>query len=325
MRFSSSAPFGYNKSVIKVIQPIGFCYGVRNSIKKAREQRRLHKDARIVFLHPIVHNRETHEELLKEIKGENYDPSADPKIYDNALIVTSAHGSTAEEKRLVHYLKGVLLDCTCPFLITAKKTMKAYLDQGYAVYFIGNEKHAETLSVLSSDPRIRYIPTSTALSFDFRSIPQDAKIAVFPQSTLSRTVYESFLSALRKSVSVADLKTFPLCHECANRWDNALKIPPDERFSFFVIGDPTSSNAREFVNLVSQNYPNMKVFLTSSLSELETQMKEIDFRDNVYLASATSASSAQVRTFYKRLKKENRKKKFLRFFRFFSFRKSKRR
>ena len=308
--------------MIKLIQPIGFCYGVRNSIKKAKEERRNSPKRKIVFLHPIVHNRKTHEELLKEVHGEDYDPSADPKIYDNAVIVTSAHGSTAEEKRLVHYLKGELLDCTCPFLITAKKTMKAYLEEGYDVYFVGNEKHAETLSVLSSDPRIIYIPTSKALSFDFKSIREGAKIAVFPQSTLSRTIYESFLSSLRKSVNVSSLKIFPLCHECANRWDAALKIPPEERFSFFVIGDPTSSNAREFVSLVSRNYPNMKVFLTSDADELAQQMKEIDFRDNVYLASATSASADQVRAVYKRLKKENRKQRFLRFLRVLCFHKS---
>jgi hypothetical protein len=66
----------------------------------------------------------------------------------------------------------------------------------------------------------------------------------------------------------------------------------------------------------------MKVFLTSDADELAQQMKEIDFRDNVYLASATSASADQVRAVYKRLKKENRKQRFLRFLRVLSFHKS---
>lgn len=288
--------------MIKIIKPLGFCYGVQNSISKVKELHKQQPERQIVFFKPVVHNHQTQELLEKETGGTIYDPSADYKGYANAFFVSSAHGITRDQKQLAHFLQADLLDCTCPFLSASKGMMEHYLNEGYQVCFLGKSGHDETVSVLNSVPGLLFIPAEKAASFDFNRFKEGEKVALFPQSTLSMTLFNDFKDKLADAVGDS-LKVFPLCHECTNRWNEGLSLSPDTPFTFLVIGDKTSSNANEFVNLMKKNFPDKPVYLVTDLPFLESILPKIDFHHDVYVASATSTSPSEAETIIKRLKK----------------------
>ncbi len=289
--------------MIKIIEPIGFCNGVKSAIKKVEEVREKYPNKKIVFLHPFVHNAKTHKMLLDKVKGEDYDPNKDPKYYFDSYFVFPAHGFIKKEQLLVHYLIANRIDCTCPFLIASKGMMKKDLNNGKTVYFIGKDTHAETLSVLDSDPRIKFISEKKLNNYDFNTFNDDKAVAIYPQSTLSMSVYDKFTEAIKKRDDSAKFKFFPLCHECVDRWKKGLSLDEGEFNSIIVIGDQSSSNAIEFYNMLKQKYEDKRIYLVPDVEKLKEIIDEINFSNNVYLASATSASNETVDAIEKILNK----------------------
>jgi 4-hydroxy-3-methylbut-2-enyl diphosphate reductase len=294
--------------MIKLIEPLGFCYGVRNSLSKVYRLRKEHPQTPIFLLHPLVHNPATTEKLAKDTGAKLYDPSADPKTYKDSYIVLPAHGSTSRERLLVHYLMAEPLDCTCPFLTASKAMMKKDLKAGRKVYFLGKEGHAETLAVLDLSKDIVFLPASQAASFDFSAWKEGDMISVYPQSTLGYSLYADF-GARAQAAFQGDLRLNPLCHECLARWMKAAALKIRNLDSFVIVGDETSSNAAEYQKVIQDAFPTHAVFLVSDEKKLAEVLPQLDFRGSVYLASSTSASAEQVRKLYKILRRFNLKRR----------------
>ena len=288
--------------MVHLITPSGYCYGVKNSLNKVVSSYNKNKKRKIFFLHPLVHNSLTVEKLKKKTGAKDYSPEEKVETYYDSLLVFPAHGYTSKEKLLAYYLNASILDCTCPFLTAEKAMMKRDLDAGFTVFFLAKEGHQETLSVLDSDPRIILIKENESATFDFSLFKKSSKVSLYPQSTLGLRVYESFKKRAEEQYKGL-LKTAPLCHECVDRWQNALKVECPLGASFLVIGDPTSSNSNEFISLLKDNFPGRKVFLIDSLKALRAAEKQIDFRFDIFLSSATSASDEEVKAYFKELKR----------------------
>ncbi|MCI2068871.1 MAG: hypothetical protein LKJ88_04780 [Bacilli bacterium] len=296
--------------MVHLISPSGYCYGVKNSLNKVFSAYNKNKKRKIFFLHPLVHNSSSVLKIKEKTGAKDYSPEEKAETYYDSLLVFPAHGYTSKEKLLAYYLNASILDCTCPFLIAEKNMMKRDLDNGFTVFFLAKEGHQETLSVLDSDSRIKLIKESEAASFDFSAFNKAKKVSLYPQSTLGLKVYEDFKKREEENYHGL-LKTAPLCHECVDRWQNALKIDCQLGASFLVIGDPTSSNSNEFINLLKDNFPGRKVFLIDSLKSLKEAERHLDYRFDIYLASATSASDEEVKKYLKQLKRVNLLNKLL--------------
>jgi 4-hydroxy-3-methylbut-2-enyl diphosphate reductase len=224
-----------------------------------------------------------------------------PTTYRDALMVFPAHGSTSRDRLLTKYLNATPLDCTCPVLLNAKNMMKRDLKAGYFVFFVGKEGHPETLSVLDSDERIKLIKASEASSFDFTPYLAKTKIAIYPQSTLGQDTFQAVLTRAQ-AVFKTEIKAGQICHECLSRWQALDGLGLGLDFSFVVVGDPSSSNAVEFKDLIVKKYPKASVVLALDEKGLEAEISQISFRGDVFLVSATSASDQDVQKIYKKLK-----------------------
>jgi 4-hydroxy-3-methylbut-2-enyl diphosphate reductase IspH len=110
------------------------------------------------------------------------------------------------------------------------------------------------------------------------------------------------------TLRVAPIRTCPapaaeqICHECLSRWQALDGLGLGLDFSFVVVGDPSSSNAVEFKDLIVKKYPKASVVLALDEKGLEAEISQISFRGDVFLVSATSASDQDVQKIYKKLK-----------------------
>jgi 4-hydroxy-3-methylbut-2-en-1-yl diphosphate reductase len=291
-------------------KPFGYCLGVRNSVNKVLNTAPKFPHTKIVFLHPLVHNKETNKEILSTLKAEVYDSAKEPGYYKDSLFILPAHGNTRRDRLLVKGLISSYIDCTCPVLITAKNMMKKDLDAGYKVYFLGKKEHAETKAVLDFDDRIILIPQEDFMSFDYSLLDKEKKVSLYPQSTLGIEDYQAVISLFEKHVK-GKFNRGNICHECMTRWTSLRKSQAKPNSTFVIVGDETSSNANEFLMIAKKSFPDSKVFLFETKEDAKKHLKEINFRFDVLIYSSTSSTSKAVVDIYKTLRRANFLEKLL--------------
>jgi len=297
------------KYMVTYITPYGFCYGVKNSLNKVREIRKNRPQARIVFVHPLVHNQTTNELIYKETRATCYSPDVPQKTYRGAYMVFPAHGMTNVDKRFAKSLQANYIDCTCPVLLNTKKMIKKNLENGKTVFFLGKRNHAESRFMCDIDKRVQFIGDDEIDTFDYTKLNNYSAIYLYPQSTLSKEKLDKFNSNVKKYFK-GKYVPHHLCVECLKRWNNGRKIVPSIYDSFIVVTDPSSSNGTEFANILKREFTMNKVYTIDSLEQLKKIKKEIDCRGDIYIGSATSTPNKLIEkvgrnlkiwSFYKRL------------------------
>ncbi len=119
----------------------GFCYGVKNALKRAEE---IKTDKTIYTLGELIHNQQEINRLIlkniipiKSIK--------DIKVDD--FLVIRSHGVGKSFYRDFGLRKN-LVDATCPSVKRAHNLAEKYAELGYQVVVYGNKNHPEVLGIL---------------------------------------------------------------------------------------------------------------------------------------------------------------------------------
>ncbi|MDD4532217.1 MAG: hypothetical protein PHW22_02145 [Bacilli bacterium] len=287
--------------MVKYITPYGFCFGVRNSLNKVRELHKNRPGAKIVFVYPLVHSKETNAMIYKEIKATNYSPDVPQKEYRGAYLIFPAHGMTAVDHRFVKSLQAKYIDCTCPVLLNTKKLIKKNLSDGKNVFFLGKKNHSESRFMCDIDSRIHFISTDEIDTYDYQHLNDFSSIYLYPQSTLSQETLNRFNANIKKFYKGKYLP-YHLCIECLKRWNNGKSIVPALNDTFIIVTDQSSSNGNEFADLLRNKFFRNKIYTIESYQQLKSLKKEINFRGNIYIGSATSTPNKLVEKIANHLK-----------------------
>lgn len=276
--------------MIYVINPIGFCFGVSNSINQVLKYKNENKDKDVSFLRMIVHDKNTFDQILNKVNGTLYSSS---KEYDylSTVFVSSAHGVILKEKEKINSKKGIFLDTTCPILLKTKEKIRKYQSQGYKIIFFGKENHDETISFLSEFKDLVFIPTSSIDTYDYSTLKDEYYIV--SQSTISINLYNDFINKIKEN-NVNYIYIESICKQCLLRWNKATLLNVNQDSCFIVLGSKSSSNAKEFYNLILNKYPLNKVFFIQDILTLQQNYNKINNFKDVYIMSATSFSNFDV-------------------------------
>ena len=287
--------------MIKIIEPYGFCFGVKNSISLVLQAKKKHPRSKVFFLKPLVHNASTNRQVLKKLHSEVYDPSRPVSFYQDSYFALPAHGYTIQDLRLVKSLRSDYINCTCPILIVNKNTIKGNVRSGFTVFLLGKTDHPEILSILDEIEGVRFIPIEKIETLDYSTFANFPKLAIYPQSTLGESDWNAFLEKVQPYIKGKFIKG-SICRECLKRWDKVKKVNPLVKATFIVVGDKDSSNANEFKRICQETHANSTCILIENKDELKKQMPDIDFARDIYLSSSTSASKKSFEQIYKKLK-----------------------
>jgi 4-hydroxy-3-methylbut-2-enyl diphosphate reductase len=295
--------------MVKYITPYGFCFGVKNSLNKVREIRKSRPQARIVFVHPLVHNQATNDLIYKETNATAYSPDIPQKDYRGAFLVFPAHGMTNVDRRFAKSLQANYIDCTCPVLINTKKQIIKNLEDGKNVFFLGKRNHSESKFMCDISKEITFIGDDEIETYDYSKLNNYSSIYLYPQSTLSKEKLDKFNSNINKYYK-GKYVPHHLCVECLKRWNNGKSIIPAAKDSFIVVTDPSSSNGTEFANILRNEFIMNEIYTIQSYEELKELKEKIDYRGDMYIGSATStpnklvekiANNLRIWSFLKRL------------------------
>ncbi|MBQ2138615.1 MAG: 4-hydroxy-3-methylbut-2-enyl diphosphate reductase, partial [Erysipelotrichaceae bacterium] len=138
---------------IKKVIPSGYCKGVVNAIKLAKDTKEKHPDENVYILGMLVHNSFVSDEL-SSLGIITLDDSKCSKAklldqIDEGIVIFTAHGiSDAIKEKAVK--KGLAyVDASCVDVLKTQNIIKEKLKEGYEVIYFGKKNHPEAEAVIS--------------------------------------------------------------------------------------------------------------------------------------------------------------------------------
>ena len=258
--------------VEKVIlaKPRGFCAGVARSIKVVEDCISLFS-APVYVKHAIVHNTTVVADLEKigAITVENVDD-----VREGAVVVFSAHGSPPEHYDAARARRLTVIDATCPLVTKVHIEIARYIRDGYSVVYVGHRGHVEGIGVRGEAAKVGVtVPLVDNLSeVNTLAYPEDAKIAILTQTTLSVDETSDIIAAIRKKYKNAvEPPTKDICYATTNR-QGAVKELANVADVILVVGSKTSSNSNRLVQVAREK--GIAAYLIDGVGDIASEMYE---------------------------------------------------
>ena len=143
------------------IAPRGFCKGVYNAIRLAKQTAIANPDKQITILGQIVHNRYIVEALEKfKIKTLD-DPKASRMELLNqvteGIVIFTAHGISNNVREEAIRRNLTVLDTTCEDVLSTRDLIESAITMMQTVFYIGKSAHPEANAILESYPSVYLI------------------------------------------------------------------------------------------------------------------------------------------------------------------------
>lgn len=273
--------------MIKTILPIGYCFGVKNTLDNVKKLANNNPTKDIVLFSAPVHNKNALDDLLK-IGNIFMLKDYKKKNNNDSILVFSAHGHTSKQEQFAKENGFKIYDSICPFLMFRNKSVLKDIDSFDKIYVIGDEKHPETESLLSLKQGIVCLNPNNKIILEKDDL---SKVLVIYQSTINVDSFNLLNEELKKTFK--NLTVISVCPECANRFNNLDKIAFNQNDLIIIVGDMTSANTTSLFEKAKTKLDSKRVLFILNVDELKKVPLPINI-NNIYLTSGTSASLEDV-------------------------------
>lgn len=273
--------------MIKTILPIGYCFGVKNTLDNVKKLANNNPTKDIVLFSAPVHNKNALDDLLK-IGNIFMLKDYKKKNNNDSILVFSAHGHTSKQEQFAKENGFKIYDSICPFLMFRNKSVLKDIDSFDKIYVIGDEKHPETESLLSLKQGIVCLNPNNKIILEKDDL---SKVLVIYQSTINVDSFNLLNEELKKTFK--NLTVISVCPECANRFNNLDKIAFNQNDLIIIVGDKTSANTTSLFEKAKTKLDSKRVLFILNVDELKKVPLLINI-NNIYLTSGTSASLEDV-------------------------------
>lgn len=273
--------------MIKTILPIGYCFGVKNTLDNVKKLANNNPTKDIVLFSAPVHNKNAIDDLLK-IGNIFMLKDYKKKNNNDSILVFSAHGHTSKQEQFAKENGFKIYDSICPFLMFRNKSVLKDIDYFDKIYVIGDEKHPETESLLSLKQGIVCLNPNNKIILEKDDL---SKVLVIYQSTINVDSFNLLNEELKKTFK--NLTVISVCPECANRFNNLDKIAFNQNDLIIIVGDKTSANTTSLFEKAKTKLDSKRVLFILNVDELKKVPLPINI-NNIYLTSGTSASLEDV-------------------------------
>lgn len=271
--------------VYKIV-PRGYCKGVVNAIKIAKQCKEDYPDQPISILGMIVHNQYIVEALerlnIKTIdqKGKNRMELLD--LVNEGVIIITAHGTGQDVIKKAKDKGLIVVDATCKDVIKTHDLIKESLLQNEEVLYIGKKGHPESEGAISINTDLVHLIESKQDIDQF--IHSSKHFMLTNQTTMSLwDVKEISDYAKEKLQHVRVLEE--ICHATTIRQQAMTKIPKDTDI-IYVVGDPHSNNTTRLA-AIGKDHTNAKVFSIQTVHDINLE----DLQPNSNIAITAGAST----------------------------------
>ena len=228
---------------IRLIKPLGYCYGVKRAVNIAEKTLRERPNKRIYSLGEIIHNKDAVKDLSKKgliirnsLKG----------IKRGETLIISSHGTNPCILDEARRRRVEVIDATCPNVITSQQLCQKLEREDYLILILGDKRHREIEALQG------FAGKKSTLIKDAKEVRSkkivNRKIGVVVQTTQSK---ENFIKVLKEIVAgdYVELKIFnTICNDTSMRQKAALKLAKQVDM-MLVVGGKHSANTRRLFEL----------------------------------------------------------------------------
>lgn len=260
----------------------GFCPGVDNTVKKAREY--LEKNKNVYCLGELVHNRQVIEAL--EEMGMKTVESIE-EIPNNSIVIFRAHGEPKYKYDIAKEKNLEIIDLTCGKVVAIHKKVEREKDDSFII-ILGKKKHPEVLGTKGFSGENSYVVESeddildAYMEYEKTDI---GRVFVVAQTTISSKYFDILAEEIEKNFIEADVvidKT--ICNATEIRQKETQEMA-NKFHTMIIIGGKNSSNTKELAKIAEQNC--QKVYLIETVNEI----KNIDFSKEESIGIMAGAST----------------------------------
>jgi (E)-4-hydroxy-3-methyl-but-2-enyl pyrophosphate reductase len=254
---------------------------VRRAIRGANQilSQGLSKQKRIAAYGQLIHNREVTEELSARGLENLENPD---EVNPGDLVILRTHGISPQEERLLRSRGAQLNDFTCPRVKRVHQQIREKREAGYRIVIVGDPDHPEVRAHLAHGGEGAMV-LSTAE--DARRVPEEGKIAVFAQTTITPDFFNQVVSAVqRRALELTVINSLCPFVLKRQRWIVRYSKLAD---ASVILGGRNSSNTRKLHALAAANGP------AHHLSAAEELDVETILRYPVIALTAGASTSGQ--------------------------------
>lgn len=251
---------------IYLVQPRGFCAGVRRAldiVNKALAQ----KGKPIYVRHEIVHNKHIIEDLKK--RGVVFVNELDEIEDKTRPVILSAHGTAVSVLQQAECQKLHVIDAICPLVETVHKQIQKLAKENAEIIVIGKATHPEIIGTIGQiDNTTKVYIIATLEDAENLMIPEENKIGIVTQTTLSVDETEEIVSCLRKRFkNIINFNQVNICFATTNR-QNAVRQLVQKTPNIIIIGSKNSSNSTHLKE-AALRYGAKRAWLIDDASEVD--------------------------------------------------------
>jgi 4-hydroxy-3-methylbut-2-enyl diphosphate reductase len=249
------------------ITPRGYCHGVVDAIKLAKEAGRQAGPGNPVhMLGYLVHNAHVTDEMQEHGVGL---VDADDRIkgldrIENGTVIFTAHGVSPAVKAAAQARGLRTIDATCSDVVRTHDLVKDLVARGYEIVYVGKKGHPEPEGVIGEAPGHVHL-VEAAADVDALDLPP-GPIAVTNQTTLSVWDTQALIERILVRYPEAEVYN-EICSATQERQEAAVEAARTCD-AVIVVGSTRSSNSRRLVQVVEE-IAGKPAYLIDSLADLD--------------------------------------------------------
>ena len=260
--------------VVKRADVLGYCMGVRRAVEAAEKAVHENPDKKVYTLGPLIHNNSALESLksmgiqvLSESGNELPPEPAD------SVVVIRAHGVPPEILHKFEKSGCLVINATCPRVLSSQKRAAEYAKKGYTVILAGDVNHGE-ISGISG-----YVKENNAECIVVQNEEEakrinieNKKVVLLSQTTISVEEYNNIAKAL--TIRIPDIQICStICPATQERQAALIRLCSDVD-AVLIVGGRHSANTKRLHNTAVSL--NIKSELIESASEIPDSFFELD-------------------------------------------------
>ena len=251
----------------------GFCGGVLNSVKKAKEYALNNK--KIYCLGELVHNKQVVDKLKEEglILIESL-----KEVEDNAKVIIRAHGVAKEVYNEAQRRNILIYDLTCPKVLKIHNEVINYVKDDYFIILVAHQNHPEVIGTKSFCGEDSFIIEKIEdIEECLKAIKKAGKkkIAVLAQTTYSIQLFEEICRQIKNKLNdgYEVLINNTICKATELRQKETKEMASKVE-AMIIIGGKNSSNTRKLYDISNNVCKN--TYLIETIQELNDDFSRYD-------------------------------------------------
>jgi 4-hydroxy-3-methylbut-2-en-1-yl diphosphate reductase len=232
------------------ITPRGYCHGVVEAIRAAKQTAKARPGEKIQMLGYLVHNTHVTDELqqsgIELVDRDNRLEGLD--AIDEGTVIFTAHGVSPAVKQKAADRGLNLVDATCSDVVVTHDLVRDLAERGYDIVYVGRRGHPEPEGVMGEAPGKVHL-VQDPQDVEALEITND-KIAVTCQTTLSIWDTAAMIKRVREKYPQTEAYN-EICRATQDRQEAAVEAAK-ECDLVIVVGSERSSNSKRLVQVVAE-------------------------------------------------------------------------